>query len=119
MPIEDTGWRKPDLSIQDGLPTGTIQTATGMEQRPCFMCRSFEKDNKRLLQHLNAKGLKPNAEGCYETPIVQDFQGRRSMKIDPRNFGYCRKGNYVTDMRASCADFQLVTTRSELQSKIR
>jgi len=116
--MDDTGWKKPEVSFQDGLPTGVIQPSTGMEVNPCFTCRSFEKDNKKLLQHLHSKGLKPNAQGLYETPIAKDVKGRRSMQIDPRNFGYCRRNCYVTDMRATCADFTAVVTRSELQSKI-
>lgn len=118
MPIDDTGWKKPVMSIQDGLPTGTITTATGLEQKPCFMCKSFEKDNRRLIQHLNARGLVADESGCYETPIARDINGRRSIKIDPRDFGYCRKNCYVTSMKATCPDFQLVQFREDMIPKI-
>lgn len=115
----DTGWQRPDVSIQGGVPTGTILPSTGIESKPCFMCRSFDKDNKKLMRHLDSKGLKADENGLYETPIARDFHGRRSMKIDPRNFGYCRRNDYVTDMRATCPDFDLTANRSDLQLKVK
>jgi hypothetical protein len=118
MPIDDTGWKSPIVTAQDGLPTGTIQTASGLERQPCFLCRSFEKDNRKLIQHFQAHGLTADENGCYETPIAKEVRGRRSLKIDPRDYGFCRRHGYVTGMNATCPDFKLTESRSELQAKI-
>jgi hypothetical protein len=119
MATDDTGWRKPDLvQTPTGNAKGIVTPTTGLEEKPCFTCRSWEKDTQKLTQFLRSKGLQPDADGKYETPIVRDFNGRRSLKIDPRDFGYCRRQCMPTHMQASCADWNAVRTRSELQGKI-
>lgn len=119
MALDDTGWRKPIVTTENGLPTATIVPATGLEKQPCFMCRSFDKDERKLRQYYEAHGLVPNTEGLYETPITQDFDNRKSLQVDVKNFGFCRRHDYVTDMRATCGDFQITTSRADLMRKIR
>lgn len=119
MATDDTGWKKPDIiQAPDGNSKGVIVPATGLESRPCFTCRSWEKDARKLTQFFRAKGLRADAEGYYETPIVRDFKGRRSLRIHPRDFGYCRRQCMPTHMNATCPDWDATTTRSELQGKI-
>lgn len=103
----------------EGAAKGTIEMATGFEERPCMMCRSFEQDNKKLIQHLLARGLKMEADGSFTTPIANDIPGRKSLRIDPRSYGYCRKETMPVDMLATCESWSPVKTREELLSRIR
>jgi hypothetical protein len=119
MAIEDTGWKQGEVITTDKGPTGQIVPATGIEQAPCFTCASWEKDNRKLIQHFNAKGLQPDAEGFYETPIARDIQGRKSMRIHPRDFGFCRRQCVVSHMNATCPDWAPTRTRGDLAGKIR
>jgi hypothetical protein len=120
MPIDDTGWRKPIVTQTPGeTPKGVIQMKTGLENKPCFMCKSWEKDTRKLIQHFKAKGLTPDAEGYYTTPIVQDFDNRKSLRINPREYGYCRRLCMPTGDTCTCPDWQLTQTRSELALKVK
>lgn len=118
-PENDTGWQLPKIMQDAGEVKGLIQPATGMEEKPCFTCRSWDKDTRKLMQFLNSRGLKADADGNYETPIVNDFKdGRRSIKVNPRDWGYCRNGCMPTHMNATCDVWVPVVSRSELQGKI-
>ena len=116
-----TCWTRIKLAGGDGdrAAAGTVEMASGFEERPCVMCRSFLKDNARLIQHLLARGLKMEPDGSFVTPIAQDIPGRKSLRIDPRSFGYCNKQTMPVDMLASCEDWAPVRTREELMSRIR
>jgi hypothetical protein len=103
----------------DGQVKGLVQIAQGEQPKPCYLCRSFEKDNKKLVQHLLAHGLKPDEEGRFETPLAKEVQGRRSLKIDPKDYGYCRKSCMPTGMTATCEYWVLTQFREEMARKIR
>lgn len=105
----------------DGVRTarGAIEMATGFEQRPCLICRHFEKDEQKLIRHLLRNKLTPDENGIFLTPIAKDFPGRKSMKIDPKTYGWCRLDTIVTDMLATCSSFSPARTSSELQSRIK
>ncbi len=83
------------------------------------MCRSFLKDQKRLVDHLLARGLKPEPDGTFTTPIAQDFKGRNSLRIVPSQWGYCNKNTHPVDMQATCPDWEQVKTSSEMAARIR
>jgi hypothetical protein len=110
-PISDTGWQQAGHIIETPTgPAGQIIPATGHEDRPCFTCRSWDKDERKLRQFLAAQGMEPDAEGRYEMRLLHDFKdGRKSMKIDPRDFGYCRKLTMPTHMNATCGAWRLKT----------
>ena len=93
--------------------------ATGQEENPCFLCRSFEKSDRRLREYFSSRGLTPLPDGSYETPIAKDFKGRKSLKIHPQNFGWCRRDAIAVDIMATCANFQQVRTASEMESRIK
>jgi len=116
-----TCWQPVLVTGGDGdrAAAGTVEMATGFEERPCVMCVSFEKDNTKLIRHLIARGLKMEPDGSFVTPIAQDIPGRKSLRIDPRSFGYCRRATMPVDMLASCEDWAPVRTREQLLSKIR
>ena len=119
MAITDTGWKKPELVQTSDGSKAVVQMASGMEQKPCFTCRSWEKDTKKLIQFLTSHGLQPDADGNYETPIVKDFKGRRSLQVNPRDYGFCRQGCCPTHMNASCENWQPTRFASELALKVR
>jgi hypothetical protein len=120
MAIQDTGWRAPNLvRTADGI-AGQVIPATGMESKPCCMCGSYDKDNRKLVQYLIAHGLTPDETGHFVTPIVNDFKdGRQSMRIHPDNFGFCIRECMPVDMRATCEKWRPTNTREDLRRKIR
>lgn len=99
-------------------PIGHIQAVTGLESKPCFTCRFFNNDRRKLLQFLHSRGLKPDENGFYETPIVGDFQGRRSLKLDPRSFGFCSDQTMPTHMNATCEQWDLTRNATDLARKV-
>jgi hypothetical protein len=100
--------------------SGKIDLASGMEPRPCLHCVSFEKDEPKLIRHLlrHCK-LAPDENGVFTTPIAKDFPGRRSMQIDPKSHGWCRRDTIVVDMLATCSNWKGVRTISEFASRIK
>jgi hypothetical protein len=120
MAIEDTGWKKPEIVKDEAGAKGVIVPATGLEANPCMLCRSFEKDTRRMMQHFEANGLKPDAGGFYETPIAQDFKGRKSLRIHPQDCGWCRRHGFVVQdpQKNTCPDFVCTATRAELALKL-
>lgn len=113
-------WQQIRITGGDGdrSATGQIEMAHGLEQHPCLMCRSFEKDRDKLVRHLIRLKLTPDENGIFTTPIAKDIPGRQSLKLDPRNFGWCRKQTLVVDMLATCPDWTLTRTFDELASRI-
>lgn len=114
----DTGWKQPNVVQGPDGGKGVIVPATGLEHQPCMMCKSFEKNTKRLMQHLQAHGLRPNADGFYETPIAQEVAGRKSLKINPQDCGWCRNQGGVVHMNATCPEFKPTETREDLAAKL-
>lgn len=102
----------------DSIATGQIEMAHGLEQRPCLMCKSFEKDRDKLIRHLIRTRLTLLPDGTFETPIAKDIPGRKSLRIDPRSYGWCRRDTIVVDMLATCPAWALATSISELASRI-
>lgn len=119
QPIKPTGGTIDTKYNEISGAAGVIELATGMEQRPCFLCRSFEKDEKKLVNHLLARGLKPDPDGSFVTPIVGDFKNRTSLRIHPSQYGYCRRHTMPVDMQATCIDWAQVRTASEMESRIK
>ena len=117
-PTEDTGWQKAQLVNTAGGMKGLITPSTGTEVQPCFTCKAWEKDNRKLIQYLLARKLGAADAGYFETPIARDFQGRTSLKIHPRDFGYCRRQCMPTHMNASCPEWKPTLFINDLQAKI-
>jgi len=121
MPINDTGWN-PIVGITgDGeqQAAGRVEMAKGLEPHPCFACRSWEHDRKRIIEHFMAHGLVPDVDGNFLTPIAKDFPGRRSLKLDPKDYGFCRLDCIATDMQATCKRWAPVKSPSDLQARVR
>lgn len=116
-----TCWQKIELVGGDGEQSaaGLIELASGTEAKPCMMCRSWEGgEPQKLTQHLLARGLKPNAAGKFETPIARDFKGRKSLEIDPKDYGYCRRDCIPTDMLATCENWQPTITEADFKRRM-
>lgn len=118
--LGDTGWKGIGNVVGgDEYARGDVEVVQGKEKRPCMSCKSWEKDEHRLIEHLLWKGLEPRPDGKFITPIAKDFPGRRSLVIDPKSWGFCRLETRPTDCLATCPAWQPVKTAAELASRIR
>jgi len=118
--VEDTGWKKiiPTAGDGDRAAGGRVEMVHGSETRPCYACRSWEKDERRLIQHLIARGLEVQPDGKFKTPIAKDIPGRKSLIIDPKRFGFCRFEGSVTEDETTCQNWTPVRTSGDLKSRI-
>lgn len=90
-----------------------------MEQRPCMLCRSFENPGRdRVAEYCLSKGLKVREDGTFDTPIAKDFPERKSLVLDPQNYGFCRKDTILTDRLATCPRWRMTKFATELQQKL-
>jgi hypothetical protein len=105
------------ISTKDG-PVGNLALPSGLTQKPCFTCCDFDKDEKKLRQHLTANGLQPDVNGVYTTPIVQDFDNRASLQIDPRDFGFCKDQSMPTHMNCTCEHWKPTTRITDMRGKV-
>jgi hypothetical protein len=117
----DTGWKPIIVDGGDGSNSaaGHIEMATGREFRPCIMCKSFEKDENRLVQHLIARGLKPQADGSFISPIAVDMRDGDPMRIYPKKSGYCRREGSVPEDTATCEKWAPVLLVDDLRRRIK
>lgn len=116
---DDAGWRQIiGVSGSDETATGVVEPIRGTEAKPCVICRSWEKNEKKLIEHLKAKGLEVNPDGSFTTPIAKDIPGRVSLRIYPKRSGFCRLQTQVTEDLATCEHWEPVRFASELASRI-
>jgi hypothetical protein len=117
----DTGWQPIIIDGGDGsqAASGHIDMLSGRESRPCIMCKSFEKDENRLVQHLIARGLKAQPDGSFISPIAMDMRDGQPMRIFPKKSGYCRREGSVPEDAATCEKWQPTTLIKDLARKIR
>lgn len=122
----DTGAKRISIVGGDGETSarGLVEAVTGMEQRPCMMCRSFEKDDRKLLQLFLTHGFKLRTDGKLDSPTALK-DGRVNMEprnildvLDPKNFGYCRAQTIPVDQLATCEKWTPTKTASELAGRI-
>jgi hypothetical protein len=117
-----TCWQKIHVVGGDGNENavGMVEMATGKEAQPCLMCRFWEKvETKRVVAHFLQKGLEAQPDGRFATPIVKDYPGRKSLLLDPKNFGFCRRDLIPADMQSTCGEWSPTKTVAELQSRLR
>lgn len=90
----------------DSIGKGEIEMVTGLETKPCLLCKSWDKNLDQIIQHFLAHGLRLRPDGQMETPIKDDFKTRKvGMVINPRDYGFCRRDTMPTDMLASCENW--------------
>jgi hypothetical protein len=119
-PVDDTGWQQiiPTAGDGDRAAAGRVEMVRGSEVRPCLMCKSWERDERRLIQHLMALGLEVQPDGRFKTPIAKDIPGRKSLILDPKKTGFCRYEGTVTEDLATCQNWTPVRFASELKSRL-
>lgn len=116
----DSGWRPmTDVVGNDEFAAGKVDMVTGVEKRPCMMCKSWEKDEIKLLRHFATYGLTPDPNGIITTPIAKDFPGRQSLKIKVKEWGFCRREARPTDDLATCEAWSPTISVEQLRRKIR
>ena len=116
-----TCWQRIKIVGGDGeqTATGLIEMATGKETQPCLMCRKWEDvETAKVVQHFLAKGLEVQPDGTFKTPIAHDIPGRKSLILDPKNFGFCRRDLMPTDAMASCANWVPTKHLSDFQQRM-
>lgn len=119
--MSNDDWKPIEITGGDGATTasGKIDLDRAVETHPCFMCKSFDKDAKKLREHLHAHGLRPGRDGRYTTPIAKDFPGRKPLKIYLPDWGFCRKNTHPVDMQATCSEWEQVQSAGDMASRIR
>jgi len=115
-PIEDTGWQAP--RIVDGK--GIIDMPSAVEAKPCWLCKSFDKDTRKLIEYVTAHGMKAEPDGCYVLEeIAGDLPTRKQFRIDPRKTGYCRRLCSLAMDESTCPDWKQRGTREDMKGLIR
>ena len=101
--ITDTGWRPSTPVVEKGQLLGQIQQVTGLEQSPCCLCRSYEKNDKKLRQHIaSKKNIEVLPDGTFRHIIDRDVPDRNTKTFNIRDFGYCRLYGMPTQQLHSC-----------------
>jgi len=116
-----TCWQRIKIVGGDGeqSASGLVELAKGTEVRPCLMCRKFDVVTRdRMVEHFLANGLEAQPNGTFTTPIVKDYPGRKSLVLDPRNFGFCRRDTIAVDQQATCANWTPTKRLGELQDRM-
>lgn len=117
-PTDDTGWQAPQIVTTPQGPAGVIQMATGVEETPCFTCRKWHKDTRKLEQFLKSRGLTPDANGLYEVR-TPDLPDRQSMKIALCDWGFCLTLAMPTHMKATCEHWKQRATQNDMEGIIK
>lgn len=117
-------WRRIKGLMGDGktggdqAAKGQVDLATGTETDPCFMCKSWEKNERKLAQHFRAHGLTIEPDGTVETPIIKGDPNRTTMKLKIQHMGWCRQECMPTDDLATCQKFNQVKRREEMRDRM-
>jgi hypothetical protein len=117
-----TCWQRIQVVGGDGdqSAVGKIQMATGVETRPCMTCSKWDNVGpKRMSEYFLSKGLELDADGKFITPIVKDFNDRTSMRLNPHDYGFCKRDLIPTDLQSTCDGWSPTKSLVELQRKLR
>jgi len=115
-PLDDTGWKAPEIITTPNGAAGVVQMPTDAEATPCFTCKHWHKDNRKLMQYLHAHGLQPDSNGVYELR-VPEMPERKSIQVDPKDWGFCLTLAMPTHMNAGaqCEHWQLRQVREDMR----
>lgn len=109
----------PGGRIGDNYAKSLVKPVTGLEQRPCFMCRSWEKNEKKLRQHIASKrDIEVLPDGTFRHIIDRDVKDRNTKTYNIRDFGFCRFTGMPTQQLASCENWVPTRRLIELQRKL-
>ncbi len=112
-------WRRfRGIQGDDQQASGMVEPVTGLEDSPCFTCRSFEKNEKRLRQHIaSKKNVEILADGTVRSLIDRDFKDRETITFNVRDFGWCRLWTIPVDQLATCENWGPTRSVSDLMRK--
>lgn len=127
-PIDDTGWKPmeqirgdvgADGRVGENYVKTMVQPVTGLEQQPCFMCKSWEKNDKRLRQHIaSKKNIEVLPDGTFRHIIDKDVKDRNTKTYNIRDFGFCRFTGMPTQQLASCEHWVPTKRLTDLRRKL-
>jgi hypothetical protein len=115
-PVTEIDWQLP--KIVDGK--GVISPPSATEPKPCYLCKSFDKDTRKLIEYVVAHGMTLGDDGCYTfRAIAGDLPGRHQYKIDPRKTGFCRSLCTLALDEATCDNWKQRATRADMAGLVR
>lgn len=119
-PLDDTGWKAPEIITTSQGTAGVVQMPSETEAKPCFTCKHWDKDTRKLMQYLHVHGLQPNSNGIY-TLQIKDLPGRKSIEVDPKDWGFCMTLAMPTHMNAGaqCEYWQLRVVRDDMRGIVK
>ncbi len=90
------------------------------EAKPCFTCKHWHKDNRKLMQYIHAHGLTPDQNGIY-TLRMPDFPDRQSIKVDPKDWGFCLTLAMPTHMNAGakCPHWKIREVAADMRGLVK
>jgi hypothetical protein len=102
---------------------GALAPVTFTEKKPCLLCRWWQRDASKLIQHAKAHGLDIiDADGpVLSPPAAKDLPTRKPLRIPVKDFGLCLRNSSeceVSHCIATCEHWQLAATRRELAMKL-
>lgn len=115
------GWQgMTSVTGGDTRASGLVEPVTGLQQRPCLACASWEQDMTRLRKHiLSKRNVEILPDGTVRSRIDRDLPGRQSKTFNLRDFGWCRFSLMPTDNQATCEHWTPTRSVSDLMRKIR
>lgn len=114
-PVDEIDWQRPQIVGGQAV----LSNPTGTEEKPCMTCKSWEKDERKLIEYLVAKGMRAKPNGCYDMAVIAgDLPGRRQMEVNPKDFGYCRSLCMPTHMMATCDNWKPTLFREDMAAKL-
>jgi hypothetical protein len=119
-PLDDTGWKAPEIVTTPQGTAGVIQMPSEVEATPCFLCKHWHKDQRKLMQFIRSRGLVPDSNGIYTLP-TPDLPNRKSIQVDPKDWGFCLTLAMPTHMNAGaqCEYWQQRQVREDMRGIIK
>lgn len=117
----DSGWRPISVTAGGGVDgvKGLVQPVTGIQTQPCNMCRSWEKNDRRIRQLVESKkniALLP--DGTMKHKIDLDVPDRQTQTFNINDFGWCRFHAQLAQQLHSCENWTPTRTVSDLMRKL-
>jgi len=117
----NSGW-KPITVTGGGGPDGVkglVQQVTGIQTKPCNMCRSWEKNDRRIREVVHAaKNIVLLPDGTMKHKIDLDVPDRQTQTFNINDFGWCRYWTQLAQQLASCEMWTPTRTVSDLMRKL-
>lgn len=95
-----------------------VEPITGLQQRPCNMCRSWEKNDARIRELVKSrKFLTVDPDGTLRHKIDRDVPGRNTQTVNLNDFGYCRFHGQLAQQLHSCEAWTPTVSLSDFARK--